>query len=52
MIDDKVIWCQVCNDYYSESRFDVYFHIQDEHSLRDRLRANVERGPEPDDTHA
>jgi len=52
MSDNDVIWCLVCDEFYSESRLDVFQHLKEEHTLRERMISNIERGAEPEDTHA
>jgi len=47
-----VIWCDVCDAFYSESRIDVLRHLQEDHTLSDRLENSLYEGPEPEDTHA
>jgi len=50
--EQEVIWCRVCDEFYSESRIDVMEHLQDGHTLKERLEANMEAGCPPEDTHA
>lgn len=49
MNDNKVNWCRICEDYYSESLLDVQKHIMGEHSLEARIQNLHEKGAEPED---
>jgi len=52
MANDDVVWCKVCDAFYAESRIDVLGHLQEEHTLSERLEALLYEGQRPEDVAA
>jgi len=50
--EQEVVWCDICNEFYAESRVDVLAHIHDEHTLKEKIDHQLKRGPPPEDTNA
>jgi fructosamine-3-kinase len=50
--EQEVIWCDVCDEFYAESRIDVMKHLQKDHTLTERRNANMTSGVPPEDTRS
>jgi len=50
--EQKVIWCDICDEFYAESRIDVVKHIRNDHTAKERLENQLKRGCPPEDTSA
>lgn len=45
---NDVLWCQVCEDFFADSRIDICRHIQEDHTLSERMEALIESGQRPE----
>jgi len=52
MSDADVVWCSVCDEFYADSRIDVFKHLKEDHTLSERLESLLYEGQRPEDTYA
>lgn len=48
MTDSDVLWCGVCGDAWAESRIDLLRHLNEDHTLSERLETLIETGQRPE----